>query len=102
VYFDTSAVNAWWQNVIASVADAGLAASSIKIAGTNNVLARKRRADNFATYVLPIIEKLKNEGYTSLGSLAQQLNERRIATARGSRWYASTVKNLLDRSKKIR
>ena len=30
VYFDTSAVNAWWQNVIASVADAGPAASSIK------------------------------------------------------------------------
>jgi hypothetical protein len=32
VYFDTSAVNAWWQNVIASVADAGPAASRIKIA----------------------------------------------------------------------
>ena len=43
VYFDTSAVNAWRQNVIASVADAGPAASSIKIASACFILRSESR-----------------------------------------------------------
>jgi site-specific DNA recombinase len=32
----------------------------------------------------------------SLGQIARELNEREIPTARGGRWYASTVKYILE------
>jgi hypothetical protein len=66
---------------------------------TTNVLARKASADKFATQILPMIESLKGEGHTSLPALAKELNERGIPTARGAKWHASTVKNLLSRVK---
>jgi hypothetical protein len=46
VYFDTSAVNTWWQNVIASVADAGLAASSTRIASACFMLRTETKAES--------------------------------------------------------
>lgn len=61
------------------------------------VLARKTRADDFARRLLPIIEDIKRKGHTALEAIARQLNERGVATARGARWYASTVQNVLDR-----
>ena len=64
-----------------------------------NVRARKASADRFATELRPLIETLKGEGHLSLDALARQLNERGIATARGTRWYASTVRNLMSRVK---
>ncbi len=64
-----------------------------------NVRARKASADKLAFEILPIIETLKAEGHTSLDALARQLNERGIATARGTRWYASTIRNLMSRVK---
>jgi hypothetical protein len=60
------------------------------------------KADDFARRLLPIIAEIKGEGHTALEAIARQLNLRGIATARGARWYASTVKNLLDRAKSIR
>ena len=66
-----------------------------------NIRARKKGADEFATSMQSIIDGLKKEGYLSLDSIAHQLNKRQIPTRFGgnSRWYASTVKNVLDRSK---
>lgn len=66
---------------------------------TANVRARQAVADRFATDVFPLIQSLKNEGNMSLEALARELNERGISTARGARWYASTVRNLLARAK---
>jgi Recombinase len=70
-------------------------------ARSTRVLAQKKRANEFAARVLPIIEKLQEEGCRSLGALARKLNENRIPTAAGRKWYASTVKNLLNKLSSI-
>jgi Recombinase len=76
----------------------GLPACSIGGPGISaNVLSRKAIADKFAAEVLPIIETLKGEGHTSLEALARQLNEQKVPTPRGTRWYASSVRNLMSR-----
>ena len=64
-----------------------------------NVLARKKGADEFAARMQPLIEGLRNEGYTSWETIARQLNERQVPTRSGggTRWYASTVRNVLVR-----
>jgi DNA invertase Pin-like site-specific DNA recombinase len=59
--------------------------------------AVKRRADLQAQSVRPIIDAIKAEGAASLHAIARQLNEREIRTARGGRWYATSVRNLMGR-----
>jgi hypothetical protein len=48
--------------------------------------------------MLPLIEKLRASGVTSLSELAAALNERSVRTAHGTRWRATTVRNLLARA----
>jgi len=48
--------------------------------------------------VVPMIETIRGEGTTSLRGIAEELNRQGVLTARGGRWYATTVKNLLDRA----
>jgi hypothetical protein len=62
-----------------------------------SALIKKERADEFAMAMLPIIENVRKEGVTSLTAIADQLNKRGIATAKAGKWYASTVKNILER-----
>jgi DNA invertase Pin-like site-specific DNA recombinase len=57
----------------------------------------KAHADHHAANVLPIIREAQKAGATSLRDIAEVLNARGITTARGGRWYASTVKNVLER-----
>jgi DNA invertase Pin-like site-specific DNA recombinase len=57
----------------------------------------KANADQHAANVLPIIREAQRAGAASLHAIADVLNARGITTARGGRWYASTVKNVLDR-----
>jgi len=57
-----------------------------------------READQFAASIRPMIEAIKAAGNVGLGSIAEVLNARGIRTARGGRWHASTVRNLLMRS----
>ena len=54
-------------------------------------------ADRFARDVLPVVEAICADGITSLEGIANALNSRGILTARGGRWYATTVRNLLKR-----
>ena len=61
------------------------------------VQALKTRADTRARDVLPIIEDIRASGITGLNGIAAELNSRGILTARGARWWPSTVKNLLAR-----
>jgi len=63
-----------------------------------NVLARKEAANKFALQTMSVIKTLKREGHVSLESLARELNERGVPTARGARWYASTVRVLISRA----
>jgi Recombinase len=45
---------------------------------------------------MPIIREAQRAGATSLRDIAEVLNARGIATARGGRWHATSVKNELD------
>jgi Recombinase len=55
-------------------------------------------ADGHAANVLPIIQEIRKAGATTLREIADALNARGVATARGGRWYAMTVSNVLARA----
>ncbi len=59
-----------------------------------NVLVIKKKAEDFAASVQPIIIDIVNEGPTAV---ARRLNERHVRTRTGKPWSPSTAKNLLDR-----
>ena len=59
--------------------------------------SNRASADRFARDVLPVVEAVRADGITSLEGIANALNSRGILTARGGRWYATTVRNLLKR-----
>lgn len=56
---------------------------------------RKRRADEFATRILPAIDQAKSEGAASLREIAAHLTSRGIKTRRGGPWDAAKVRNVL-------
>jgi DNA invertase Pin-like site-specific DNA recombinase len=56
-------------------------------------------ADQFAANALPIVREIQASGLTSLREIAGALNARGVYTARGGKWHASTVANLLTRAK---
>ena len=62
------------------------------------IVGAKAKADAHMARVVPVIETIRGEGATSLRGIAEELNRQGILTARGGRWYATTVKNLLDRA----
>jgi hypothetical protein len=55
-------------------------------------------ADHRAENVLPVIRAIQKAGATSLRAIADALNARGIPTARGGRWQAQTVSNVLARA----
>lgn len=59
--------------------------------------AIKDSADSHAKNLGPVIESLRAEGITSLGGIAQALNERSMKTPRGGIWHKTSVSNLLAR-----
>jgi len=59
--------------------------------------ANRDASDKHASDLLPVLEGIRQEGISSLSGLAGALNQRGILTARGGRWYATTVRNLLLR-----
>lgn len=73
----------------------GDSAARGRIAG---VKANKAKAQGFAADVLPIVDAIKADGHTSLRAIATELNARGIMTARGGRWAAQTVSDLLARA----
>jgi len=62
--------------------------------------ANRAAADKFAAKVLPIVRDIQATGHTTLREIAESLNARGVHTARGGRWGASTVRNLLMRALK--
>ena len=56
--------------------------------------AVKSEADRYAANVLPIIR----EAQKALREIAEALNARGIATARGGQWYAQSVATVLARA----
>jgi DNA invertase Pin-like site-specific DNA recombinase len=60
--------------------------------------ANREAAEGFAANVMPIIERLQRDGFRTTRAIAEQLNVRRVPTARqGGTWHASAVGNLLRR-----
>lgn len=59
--------------------------------------AQAKYADTFAENILPIIQQIQSAGMTSYQAVAETLNRRGIATARGKQWHPSTVRNLILR-----
>ncbi len=55
------------------------------------------KAAQYAANVLPIIREIQMSGVSSYFGIAEALNARGVRTARGGRWHATTVRNLLVR-----
>ncbi len=61
------------------------------------VEAIKRGADERASKLTGLVREIQEAGATSLREIADELNRRSITTARGGKWHASSVRNLLAR-----
>lgn len=59
--------------------------------------AIKSAAADRAEQLRPVIDDMRARGVASLGGLAAELNNGGMVTARGGKWHASSVRNLLAR-----
>jgi DNA invertase Pin-like site-specific DNA recombinase len=75
--------------------------ANIREAGEMGRTALITAADEHARGMLPILRTLRAEGAITIGAVTRSLNERRIPTARGSRWHISSVANLLARAQRL-
>lgn len=67
-------------------------------ASDRGAAAGRAQADQFAANILPIVRQIEAAGVKTLRGIAEALNARGIRTARGGDWYATTVKNLTNRT----
>ncbi len=86
----------------------GLAAAKakgVKLGNPNLEKLNQRHraeADVFALSIMPIIDDLRAEGYTTVRKLTDALNARQIATAtEGGRWHIRSVQLLLKRIQRL-
>jgi DNA invertase Pin-like site-specific DNA recombinase len=73
-------------------------AAALRRAGKGNAAAaasNRLAAGRHAAQVIPAITDIRAAGIVSLGGIAAELNRREIKTARGGKWYATTVSNTL-------
>ena len=63
----------------------------------HGALANKRAEDSRTHTLVQTIRELKAAGFISRRALADQLNRRRIPTARGGSWHYTTVVRMLAR-----
>ena len=69
-------------------------ASEQRQAARKGAAVNRARALAHAENVLPVIEQIRAGG-ASLRQIAAELNTRGIKTARGGKWYATTVRNII-------
>ncbi len=62
---------------------------------------RRRRADEFAGALAPVIAQIRAEGYTTLESIRDELNSRDVPTAKGGAWHKTSVRRLVNRIERI-
>lgn len=103
-----SAMGEYERDLISQRTKAGLAAAKARgvklgcpIAAETAKLARKaasEQADYFAAQVLPMIRDIQDAGKKTLSGIADALNRLGVKSARGGRWYAASVKRVLDRA----
>jgi DNA invertase Pin-like site-specific DNA recombinase len=71
--------------------------TNLGTARASAIASTQAAADAFAKNTLPVIEQVRLAGATSLRAIANSLNARGIRTARGGRWEAATVRNVIRR-----
>lgn len=84
---------------------AGLKAKGVQLGNRTNLpeasakgaAGNRREADAFAANVLPIIASIQATGITSARAIADELNSRRVETARGGAWSGMQVSRVLAR-----
>ena len=74
---------------------------NIAIAGSLGRQVQTSSADAFALSLLPLLRVIQGTGANTLDAMACALNDRGIRPARATRWYVSSVANLLARAKKF-
>ena len=74
-----------------------LDAGARELVGEYTEVESGQRCDRPELETLPIVRELQESGIGTLQGMADALNARGIPTARGARWYPTTVKNLLGR-----
>jgi DNA invertase Pin-like site-specific DNA recombinase len=68
-----------------------------KAAGKARGAEISQEAERFAANTLPVIESIRKAGIETLSGIADAMNARGIPSARGTRWYASSVRNVMMR-----
>jgi Recombinase len=68
------------------------------VARKNALATVKAEGDRYAANVLPISREAQKAGATTLREIAEALNARGVATARGGQWHAKSVSNILERA----
>ncbi|WP_395541548.1 recombinase family protein [Neotabrizicola sp. sgz301269] len=75
-------------------------AAALRAAGKGNsasCLAKQQAALARAHDLSDVLQDVQASGITTLSGMAEELNRRGIKTARGGRWHASSVCNVLSR-----
>jgi DNA invertase Pin-like site-specific DNA recombinase len=87
------------RQALAAAKARGVALGSPKLheARETAIASIKAAADKHAANILPIIKEAQRAGATTLRQIAEVLNAKGVATARGGQWHAMSVKNMLDR-----
>jgi DNA invertase Pin-like site-specific DNA recombinase len=63
--------------------------------------AVREKAEQFACLMVPMIDAIVRSGIVTDAGIAEALNLRRVATARGGNWHAQTVKNVRARAARL-
>ncbi|MEO9574941.1 MAG: recombinase family protein [Roseobacter sp.] len=76
-------------------------AKGVKLGGLRDKTIKRNeaiqgQADSFASHIYPTIKRFRDSGMT-LKDCADELNRLGIETARGGKWYDTTVRNALSR-----
>jgi hypothetical protein len=74
----------------------GCSGHRAQAAGVDRV---KTEADRFAANVMPVIREAQRSGASSLRAIADVLNARGVRTARGGKWAATQVRDILRRTR---
>ena len=74
---------------------------NIATAGKRGRRMQVAAADDFVAGLLPLVRAIQNTGANTLEAITCALNERGVRPARGARWYASSVANLLSHAQKL-
>ncbi len=61
--------------------------------------ASRKKATERAEKILPIIQRIEDNGATTLVEIANQLNKQNVPTAKGGQWHPSSVRLIMRRKK---